>query len=399
MPRDPGRGEHVDDHQLRYSPHFNGVPGYPVVERLDELAAALELARQARGDVARVDPSHALAALERPTGPHAPVPSARPAGTIELNASREQESPPSVVSVLVVNYRSTALLEKCLNSLLDCTAARQLQIIVVDNASPDFDESRLAARYPTVQFLPQSNNTTYTGGNNLAFGKATGKYILLLNPDTRVDGPAIANAIRHFDDDPRLVAQGAYLLDVDGRFQHYYRRLPRTRDVPVVLLWRQLGRTPLGRHYLMRDVDFGELTSVAQPPGAFIIVRREKCGDQLLDPGYFNFFSDVDLCDRLGANGEIAVADDVRCVHLRGGAGVGTRDPLRQLLLFQDLTWGARRYFRQRADTLGRAYLEVWLLLFWTLAAARAIAQGPTLAARALGIALDALRGRPPVYD
>ncbi len=317
---------------------------------------------------------------------------------VDVHPATQRTTSP-VISVLIVNFRSTDLLETCLDALQQSTIAERLEIIVVDNASPGFNADDLRRRHAHVQFLPQATNTTYTGGNNLAFERATGDYVLLLNPDTRVEPPALARALAHFEANSRLVAQGAYLLDDSGRLQRYYRRLPRPIDVPVVLLERLFRRTGLGRRYVMADETFTGSTFVEQPPGAFLMVRREHCPQPILDPAYYNFFSDVELCDRLSRAGVIAVSDDVRCAHGRGLAGVKTSDFRDQLRLYQDLTWGVRHYFRPRMGLAGMAYVEAWLLLFWLLRGGQAVARRPRSVPRALAVALASLRGKAPSYE
>ncbi len=244
------------------------------------------------------------------------------------------------ISVVIVNYRSTDLLRDCLDALAESTIAALLQVIVVDNATPGFEPDSIQLDDLDLTVLPQASNTTFTGGNNIGTGKARGRFLLMLNPDTRVDPEALERAVRHFDADPALVALGAWFVDVHGAFRPYYRRLPRLRDVPVVLIPRLLDWTPMARRYRMADETFATGTMVEQPAGAFLLARRSSCPRPLLDDGYLNFFSDVDLCRVLGEVGQIRVEPDVRCYHARGGAGLITHEPEARSRLHQDLRLG-----------------------------------------------------------
>lgn len=67
VPRQHGRGEHVDDHQVAYAHRLATQPGYEVVLDLAVLAAAIERARTAAAGVTIVDRSAAIAALRRLT--------------------------------------------------------------------------------------------------------------------------------------------------------------------------------------------------------------------------------------------------------------------------------------------------------------------------------------------
>lgn len=299
------------------------------------------------------------------------------------------------VSVLIVNFNSTARLRTSLTALQRSSVAEALEVIVVDNASSDFDAGVMQRQFPDVSFLPQPQNTTWTGGNNIAFAVSSGEYVLLLNPDTAVEERAIERALGHLHTDPELVALGAYLIGSDGQLQPYYRRLPSIADLPIVLFERIFESTRRGRRYLMLDEPFDDPTRVPQPPGAFLLLRRDALDARLLDPRYFNFVSDVDLCRRLG--GGIAVYPDVRCCHLRAGAGVGTRDPRERMRLYHDFAWGFSVYFEGSswaARVYVRALLTAYLLSRLSLAAARA----PTTTATALRTLFRWLRGEAPAY-
>jgi N-acetylglucosaminyl-diphospho-decaprenol L-rhamnosyltransferase len=302
--------------------------------------------------------------------------------------------------VLVVNFRSTHLLRECLKALAASSISERLEVIVVDNASPGFDAAALRAEHPGIQVLPQQENTTFTGGTNIAFAAATARYVLMLNPDTRVEPDAIANAAARLDSDTSIVALGAYLIDPYGTLQRYYHRLPRVRDVPVVLLPRIPDWTPVSRRYRMGDASFEALLDVEQPPGAFLFIRRSACPEPLLDPGYRNFFSDVALCRHLLSIGRVVVDPQVRCFHVRGGAGLVTHHPRERSRLHHDLVWGARRYFSARtaSSKAAAAWLEMWIAVLWAGRLLQAVLRGRAAARAAWASARASFGRRPPEY-
>lgn len=303
-----------------------------------------------------------------------------------------------LLSVLIVNFNSTPLLEECLAALKGSTIADRLEIIVVDNSSVDFELKPMKVAHPSVIFLPQDRNTTYTGGNNLAFERSTADLVLMLNPDTRVEPEALERAVARMREEPDLAGLSAYLIGADGNLQRYYRRLPTFGDLPVMLFEPIFRNTRRGRCYLMLDESFSGVTPVEDPPGAFILSRRGALGGYLLDPAYFNFVSDLELCDRLGRAGRLVVFDDVRCYHLRAGAGVGTGDPAARLRLYQDFTWGLRRYFSPRLNIFGRMALNALLGCYWAARVGRTSLRTISMAGRSLAVAAEALSGRPPRY-
>ena len=220
----------------------------------------------------------------------------------------------------------------------------------------------------------------------------------MLNPDTRVEPDAMERAVGHLDADPAWSAVTAWLIGEAGQLQRYYRRLPRLRDVPVALIPRLLDWTPMARRYRMADVAFDAPTPVEQPPGAFILIRRSACPEPLLDPGYLNFFSDVELCRTLADRGLIRMEPDVRCFHVRGGAGLVTHDPAERARLHQDLVCGVRRYFRAEGSRsrMGRG---LGARLLGHPDRSDGVTVGRVHALSGWAAARASLAGRPPDYD
>lgn len=305
---------------------------------------------------------------------------------------------PPLVSVLIVNFRSGEHLRTCLDALRGATLRDQLEIIVVDNDPVTFDAAGFVTRYPDVCFLAQERNTTYTGGSNLAFEASTAKFLLLLNPDAAPEPQAIERAVEHLAADEGISAIAPLLLEGDGRPQRYYRRLPSLLDAPIVLFPALFRATPPGRRYLLADLVFERAAEVEQPPGAFLLLRR-PVGKPLLDAGYFNYVSDVDLCDRLRKQGRIVMFPDVRCVHAKGAAGVRAARAADRLRLHHDLTWGVRRYFRSRCPGIRQAYVEAAILLFWMIRLVQEGVRSPRVLPRAIATAAAAIAGHPPNYD
>jgi hypothetical protein len=199
------------------------------------------------------------------------------------------------------------------------------------------------------------------------------------------------------DQDPGLAALGAYLVDERGDLRPYYHRLPRVRDIPVVLIPRLLDWTPMARRYRMADESFEGPTMVEQPAGAFILLRRDVAPTPLLDPGYFNFFSDVELCRSINQGGEIRVEPDVRCFHARGGAGLITYDPAARSRLHLDLVWGVRHYFRH-CRPIERTWLELWVAAFWLLRLGQGLLRGWGAFHTAWSATRASFAGVPPNY-
>lgn len=88
------------------------------------------------------------------------------------------------ISIIIVNYKVKYFLQQCLLSVRKATAHVSAEIFVVDNNSQDHSVEYLKPLFPEVHFIENTENVGFAKANNQAIRLASGKYILLLNPDT-----------------------------------------------------------------------------------------------------------------------------------------------------------------------------------------------------------------------
>ncbi len=119
------------------------------------------------------------------------------------------------VSVLIVTYNSRDHIEACLDTLRAKTSA-VLEVIIVDNASSDATAEFIADRYPDVLLTASEENLGFGKGVNLAASQATGRYLLLLNPDTELRGAAVDALVEFADRRPGHGLYGGRTVDRNG---------------------------------------------------------------------------------------------------------------------------------------------------------------------------------------
>jgi GT2 family glycosyltransferase len=90
------------------------------------------------------------------------------------------------LSILIVSYNTRQVTLDCLHSLYAHPPAVPFEVILLDNASADGSAEAVAEHFPQVQLIAIRENTGFAGGNNIAAERATGRRLLLLNPDTIV---------------------------------------------------------------------------------------------------------------------------------------------------------------------------------------------------------------------
>ncbi|GIK83854.1 MAG: hypothetical protein BroJett025_04760 [Patescibacteria group bacterium] len=93
-----------------------------------------------------------------------------------------------LVSILIINYNGKKFLKDCLTSIDNVNFPRnEYEVILVDNDSQDDSVSCVKKDFPWVKLVESKANLGFAEGNNLAYSKAVGEYIVLLNNDTVVD--------------------------------------------------------------------------------------------------------------------------------------------------------------------------------------------------------------------
>ena len=158
------------------------------------------------------------------------------------------------LSILIVAWNTRDILLACLESIGQHAPHRPYEIIVVDNASTDGAVESLR-RLPQVHVIANDRNRGFAVANNQGLRTASGRYILLLNPDTIIHPHSLDILCEFMDHNEEVAACGPRLLNGDGTLQPSTRRFPTFRGA----LYRYTPLKSLGvfrRHYrrwLMKD--------------------------------------------------------------------------------------------------------------------------------------------------
>jgi GT2 family glycosyltransferase len=193
-----------------------------------------------------------------------------------------------LVSLITVNYDHPEVTLELLSTLRKISYPN-IEIIVVDNASPKDDPSILKDAYPEINFIQSPVNLGFAGGNNLGIRQTRGKYLFFINNDTEVEPGFLEPLVAKCESDPKIGA-------VSPKIKFY--ALPDTIQF--------CGQAPMN-HFTMRShgighgvVDKGQFEADSLTHfvhGAAMMVPRsviEKVG--LMPECYFLYYEELDWC-------------------------------------------------------------------------------------------------------
>jgi len=197
-----------------------------------------------------------------------------------------------VVSIVNMNGRVHTL--ACLASLAEDAA--DAEIVVLDNASDDGSVDAIRKSFPTVRMIEQAFRSGFGANHNAILRATKSRYVLMLNPDTRVPAGTIERLVRYMESRPNVAVVGPLIRGFDGRQQGSAWRL---MSIPVQLVWAlTLGQrgAVVSRGTKPRRVD--AVTAAAA------LYRREALEmTGAFDESYFMFSEEADLARRLRALG------------------------------------------------------------------------------------------------
>lgn len=121
------------------------------------------------------------------------------------------------VSVVVVNYNGKKYIDELLASLQNQISKNFIyEIVFVDNNSADdsvkYIQQHWADKIKNLRVVESNENLGFAGGNNLGVKESQGKYIVLLNNDTKPNEDWLQNLYNFFINKENIVIANSLLL-------------------------------------------------------------------------------------------------------------------------------------------------------------------------------------------
>lgn len=274
------------------------------------------------------------------------------------------------VTLVIVTWNSAGWIGRCLRAIPAACATRSFEVVVFDNASEDTTVQQVSEvrATPETLLILSDRNIGFAGGVNRAVARASGRHVLLLNPDCELAPGTVDTLVSYLDTHNDVAAAVPLLVGEDGEPQRDFqlRRLPTMTSIATDLLLVDHIAPHTQRSADYKKLELDAPHPIEQPAAAAMLIRREvmeEVGslDERFEPAWFE---DVDYCRRLsGAGHSIHLVPHAVAVH-QGGASLEHVSYERFFeIWYRNLYRYARKWFSPAQAELVRWLTIVGMLL------------------------------------
>jgi GT2 family glycosyltransferase len=227
------------------------------------------------------------------------------------------------LSVIIVNYNVKYFLEQALLSVRKASTNLEVEVFVVDNNSVDDSVQMVQEKFPEVRLIVNKQNVGFSVANNQAIRASSGKYVLLLNPDTVVEEDTFEKCIAFMNATPDAGGLGVKMIDGSGKFLPESKRgfpSPFVAFCKTTGLSRFFPKSKLFNRYHLGFLPENETNEVDILAGAFMLMRRSVLDEVgLLDETFFMYGEDIDLSYRIQKGGyKNYYFPETKIIHYKG---------------------------------------------------------------------------------
>ncbi|MCO6564250.1 MAG: glycosyltransferase family 2 protein [Apibacter sp.] len=254
------------------------------------------------------------------------------------------------LSIIVVNYRVKKFLKDCIQSCLYAIKNIDAEIIVVDNNSLDGSQELISELFPQVKWIQNTTNLGFSKANNIGVMQSSGKYTLILNPDTIIPPDIFEKIIPFAQSAKNFGALGVRIVDIDNNYRPESKRnLPNPKNA-FNKLFSQIVSLKKNRQlsgYYNTILGEFEIGKVEVLTGCFLLTTKKiytEVGG--FDESYFMYGEDIDLSYTILKSGyKNYYYGKTSIIHYKGAAT--NKDKLYYKNFFNAMEIFVRKYFKK----------------------------------------------------
>lgn len=190
-----------------------------------------------------------------------------------------------IVSVIILNFNGKKFIFDCLDSLKKQTC-KDIEVIFVDNGSSDDSVEYVRNNFPEIKIIENKENFGFAKGNNVGAKYASGKYIFLLNNDTKIDAKCIEMLVEEAEKDQTIGMLAPKILSIKN-------------NALIDSVGMNIYPDGLARGKGRNEIDNGQYDKVQEIlfPSGCAALYRKKMIDEIgfFDDIFFAYCEDTDL--------------------------------------------------------------------------------------------------------
>jgi GT2 family glycosyltransferase len=203
------------------------------------------------------------------------------------------------VSIIIVNYNTSGLIENLLISLENCGILNYLEIIIVNNSKNDIYLENIKIKFPGVILVHSDFNVGFGAACNLGLKHSNRNYIAFVNPDILFTSDIFEKLIGFANSTSDVGFIGGILHNKNSQPCYSFNSFPG-------YYWETLQAFGIGSNReIQKLMSSNKVTKNTKPfevdwlIGAFLFVSK-KLLDELkgFDERFFLYYEDVDIQHR-----------------------------------------------------------------------------------------------------
>lgn len=269
------------------------------------------------------------------------------------------------LSIILVNYQSKILILECLASIKLSHPKILYEIIVVDNNEKKEILEELKEIVPEVKYIPMFGNRGYAVANNQGSKRASGNFLLFLNPDTIITKNALGILIDRIKTAKNAAIVVPQLLNEKKQIhelQCSQTLTPLKAIMSHSIINKVFPNNSISKRFWYLDWDRTTTKEVGSVEGSALLIKKSMFNKlNGFDEKLFMYFEDTDLCFRAVKSGKKVVYEpNAKIIHY---GGKSTKSKKKSLKIYRK---SRNYYLSKHFGTIGILTISVfWFLDRW----------------------------------
>ena len=188
------------------------------------------------------------------------------------------------ITVVITSFKSEDKIRKCLNSI-----DNQCTVINVENSNSQDHKNKIEKEFKNVKCILTGGNLGYARANNIGIKNSKTKYVLILNPDTKLFPETLKNFLNAAQKHPDFAIMAPNIAISESK--------------------NKILNSPVN-----------SLTSVESVKGYAMFLNLQQFKNiGFFDENFFIYLEEIDLCKRLIKNGKKIYIDSKIEIFHEGG--------------------------------------------------------------------------------